>query len=515
MNSRIRTFLQNYWILLVVIVLKFVLQYLLVNPAYELHRDEFLHLDQARHLAFGFISVPPFTSLISKLIFLFGGGIFLVRFFPAFFGALTIVFAWLIVEAAGGKLVSKILVSMALLFSALLRLNILFQPNSFDILVWTVIFYLLVKYVNSGSDKWLWYLAVMVVLGFYNKYTIGFFVTGLFIGLIITPERKIFTKSSFWKALVLAFILILPNLIWQLNNHFPIVEHMKVLKANQLDNNSSAGFIKSQVFIFFGSLPLLLCGLMAFALYKPFKPYRFIGICFLVVLTLLAILKAKDYYGLGLYPAVLAFAAVFIEKRVTSGWKYFVVPFLIIFNLAVTLPSGRLVMPVMTPQEIVDNKASFEKFGLLRWEDGKNHFLPQDFADMLGWKEMAAKALIAYNSIPEAERENTLVFCYNYGQTGAVNYYDRGKMKEAYSFNTDYIFWLPRLKKIQNIVLVADEPIDKLKSMFKDCKLEGVVENQYAREKNTAIYLLTGADPSVTDIFYKWAEERKKNLDIF
>ena len=85
MNSKFRTFLKDYWVLLIVIAAKFLLQYILVNPYYELHMDEFLHLDQAKHLAFGFISVPPLTSVFSKIIFLLGGGLFWIRFFPALF----------------------------------------------------------------------------------------------------------------------------------------------------------------------------------------------------------------------------------------------------------------------------------------------------------------------------------------------------------------------------------------------------------------------------------------------
>jgi hypothetical protein len=153
--------------------------------------------------------------------------------------------------------------------------------------------------------------------------------------------------------------------------------------------------------------------------------------------------------------------------------------------------------------------------GMLRWEDGKNHNLPQDFADMLGWHEMADKALTAYNMIPANEREKTLVICYNYGQAGALNYYNRKKMAEAYAFNTDYIYWLPQLKKIQNILLVGKKPGNDVTGAFKECRLIGVVENEQAREKDTEIYLLTGAIDLFTPIFYSKVEERKKKLDIF
>jgi hypothetical protein len=202
MKTGIRDFFHNYWILLLIVTAKFILQFVLIHPVYELHRDEFLHLDQAHHLAFGFISVPPLTSIIGKFIFLMGGDVFWVRFFPAFFGALTIVFAWLIVETMGGGSASKLLVSLGLLFSVLIRLNILFQPNAFDILIWTVIFFTIIKYTVSGDHKWLWYLALATVLGLYNKYNVIFLLAGLTGGPPFNIPKKavfgIFFLESFF-----------------------------------------------------------------------------------------------------------------------------------------------------------------------------------------------------------------------------------------------------------------------------------------------------------------------------
>lgn len=515
MNLKLRSFIDSYWILLLLVAIKFILQFVLVNPVYELHRDEFLHLDQAKHLAFGFISVPPFTSLISKLIFLLGSGLFWIRFFPALFGALTIVFTWLIVEALGGNLYAKLLAGSALLFSVLIRLNILFQPNSFDILSWTIIFYLFIRFVQSENQKWLFYLAVAVALGFYNKYNVAFLIAGLATGVLVTAQRKLVANPWFWKAIILSALLILPNLIWQVVHHFPVVQHMKVLKETQLDNNSVSGFFKGQIMFFFGSLPLSIAALVAFAFYKPFRSYRFVGICFVTVIALFAFLKAKDYYAIGLYPVLFAFGSVFIEQVLSKKRKRIVVPLLIGINLGLFILIAKLVFPVMSPTEINQNKEAFEKMGLLRWEDGKNHTLPQDFADMIGWREMAGKSLIAYHLIPASERENTLIFCDNYGQTGALNYYNRTKMPEAYSFNTDYIYWLPQMNRIQNILLVGKPPKEEIIKLFSGFKQVGVVENELAREKGTGIYLLTGANNEVTTLFYKLAKDRKEKFDIF
>src|SRR5215208_6684263 len=95
---------KNTLILFLFILAKFVFQYLLINPEYDLHRDEYLHLDQANHLAWGYISVPPVTSWISWLIKLLGNGVVWVKFFPALFGALTILVIWKTVEELNGNL---------------------------------------------------------------------------------------------------------------------------------------------------------------------------------------------------------------------------------------------------------------------------------------------------------------------------------------------------------------------------------------------------------------------------
>ena len=121
MKLKISVLFKDYWILLLFVAVKMILQMLVVNPVYELHRDEFLHLDQANHLAAGYISVPPLTSWVSFIIKLLGENVFWVRFFPTLFGAFTMIFIWLIVEQLNGGLLSKILASSLFVFSIFAR----------------------------------------------------------------------------------------------------------------------------------------------------------------------------------------------------------------------------------------------------------------------------------------------------------------------------------------------------------------------------------------------------------
>ncbi|MBC8006298.1 MAG: glycosyltransferase family 39 protein [Verrucomicrobia bacterium] len=512
---KIKWIVQDYWLLLVFLTGKMILQLMVVNPVYELHRDEFLYLDQAKHLAAGYISVPPLTAWLSAIVFALGGGEYWVRFFPALFGALTILLAWLMTEELGGRIYSKILVSCALLFSIFVRLNILYQPNAFDILAWTAVFYFLIRYLRTQKPLWLFCLVLAFVLGIYNKYTIVFLLAGLMAGLMLTPERKILLHKNFYLGLFLGIILLLPNVLWQINNDFPVLHHMQALKRTQLDYSSPTGFLTDQLMFVSGSLVLILASFVGLFIYKPFKIYRVVGFTFVAVMLIFIALKAKSYYAFGLYPVLLVFGGVYLEVVIAEAWKKYVIGFLVLANLAAFFFIYNLVFPVWAPAKIMANKDKFEDLGLLKWNDGKNHHLPQDFADMLGWKEMADKAYAAYQMIPENERAQTLIFCDNYGQAGALNYYNRGRMPEAYSFNTDYIYWIPRLKEIKNVLLVGDTPDDREIALFAVFRQTGKVENEYAIEKNTPIYLLTGARPNFTAYFYEELDRRKAEFDIF
>jgi hypothetical protein len=133
------------------ILLKFFLQYFLLSADYDLQRDEYLHLDQAHHLAWGYLSVPPFISWISYIIYLLGNSVFWIKFFPALFGALTIFVVWKAIEELNGNYFALILGATCVLFSALLRLNTLYQPNSFDVLCWTMLYFIIVKFINTEN----------------------------------------------------------------------------------------------------------------------------------------------------------------------------------------------------------------------------------------------------------------------------------------------------------------------------------------------------------------------------
>jgi hypothetical protein len=61
----------------------------------------------------------------------------------------------------------------------------------------------------------------------------------------------------------------------------------------------------------------------------------------------------------------------------------------IIIAVIIFIPVFPIILPVLSPEQIIHKKEIFEKFSLTRREDGNIHNLPQDCADMPGWKELA------------------------------------------------------------------------------------------------------------------------------
>jgi hypothetical protein len=483
----------------------------LLSSEYELQRDEYLHLDQANHLAWGYLSVPPFTSWTSYIIQLLGNSIFWIKFFPALYGVLTIYIVWKAIEELNGNLLALILGATCVLFSALLRLNTLYQPNSFDVLSWTVLYFILLKYIKTDDLKWLYVGATAFAIGFLNKYNIVFLLIGLLPSLLVTEHRKIFLKPTLYFAILVGLVLILPNLVWQYNNNFPVFHHLKQLAETQLVNVNRFDFLKNQLLFFMGSLIVILSSFYALLFYKPFQKYRLFF--FSILFTLIAFLyfKAKDYYAIGIYPIYIAFGSAYLADVLKDGWRKYLQPVAIALPLILFIPIYTVAFPNKSPEYIVQHSENYQKLGLLRWEDGKDHLLPQDFADMLGWKELALKVDSVYLSLPN--KENTLVLCDNYGQAGAINYFAKQKLK-AVSFNADYINWFDLSKRYENLIRVKEAEevnveLQETSTFFQDSILADSITNQYAREYGTGIFVFIGAKIDIRQRIKDEIDEKK------
>jgi hypothetical protein len=133
---------------------------------------------------------------------------------------------------------------------------------------------------------------------------------------------------------------------------------------------------------------------------------------------------------------------------------------------------------------------------------------------MLGWEEMTQKMAKAYNSLDSNEKAHTFLFCDNYGEAGAVNYYRyKYHLPEAHSDNGSFLYWMPRNIHIDNLVLITDDHEEMQHPFIKNFKSAVVtdsVTNIYSRERGSLIIVFKGANDAMNKMFQEKIDEDYK-----
>lgn len=503
---------EAYWPLILLLALvKFVLPVFLQSSVYELQRDEFLYYQQGLHLDLGYMENPPLLSYLGTISSWFGGSEAMIKFWPCAVGAATLIITCLITAELGGGKFAQFIAGLGIMTGAYLRVHFLFQPNILDVFFWTLSIYFVVRYVNENSTKWLYYFCISMALGFWGKYSILFMGAAIILALLLSVHRKLFATKTIYVAAALALLIILPNVWWQYSHKWPLFHHMKELQETQLKYSDPLSFLVSQLLMLFPVLIIWLAGLV-WTLKE--KKWRFIGYSYIIVITLLIAGSGKDYYALGAYPMLIAAGAVAWQQLLrTKIWAQYALAILI---LALSYPIVPLMLPIKRPAQLAElYKHSFvAKTGTLKWEDQKEHPLPQDFADMLGWKEMTSKAENFYNSLPDSTRAKTAIFCDSYGQAGALKFYGKKSdfRDKVISLNGSFLLWIPEPLQFDHIIFVEERPSEEsaaLAASFRTHRQIATVEDPFAREKNDRIFWLEGANDKVKSYVNKIFRERK------
>lgn len=495
-------------ILVLLAFVKFVLPFILQNSFYQLHRDEYLYLAEGHHLDWGFMEVPPMMSILAWITNLFGAGTFWVKLWPALFGALTFYLVGRIVLLLGGKTFALVLAWFPFVLDGYMRLFFLFHPNFLDVFFWTAMAYYIFRYIQDGQTKRIYLFGISAGLGMMSKYSVAFFFLSLLAGLLVTRHRKIFLNKHLWFSLAIAFLIFLPNLLWQYNHRFPVINHMQKLQEQQLQYVDPVSFIISQFLMNLPCVYIWITGLLFVMLNIKGHNYRVFAWSYLFVIALLIALRGKDYYALGAYPILFALGAYHLEQLTAARmrWiRYALASFTILLGLF-GLP---LILPVAKPEALAKYYAAtgMNKAGFFKWEDRKFHLLPQDFGDMMGWRELAEKTGAVYNQLSVAEQNKTMIYCRGYFTAGALNYYrTKARLPEVYSDNASFLFWMPDKYAISNLIVVAhDMPKsdDIVFQQFEKATVKDSVNMPLFRETGMKIILFEHGNDSLNNFIEK------------
>ncbi len=491
-------------ILIALALLKLLIHFLF-NGQYGYFRDELYYMACGENLAFGYVDQPPFVALVAWFSrWLLGDSLFALRFFPALAGALVVFMTGLIVRELGGRRFAQVLAGLGVIFSGvLLALGNFLSMNPFDHLFWILAAYVLILILKNGQPKLWVYLGLVLGLGLQNKYSLVFFGFGIVVGLLLTAERKHFLKPGIWLAGAVALVIFLPNLIWQFRHEWPTLEFIRNASLYKNVDLSPLGFLKGQILEMNPLLfPLLLIGLFYFLFSVTGKPYRLFAWMYLSIFVLFIMTKAKVYYIAPIYPIMFAGGARAVEKFILHFRWNWLKPVIIFILVLGSLPMIPMVLPVLPVDTYIDYS---ERLGFTpppeeRHEMGK---LPQHYADMFGWENMAATVAEVYEQLTPEEKAKCGIFTQNYGEAGAIDFFgQKYGLPIALSGHNNYWIWGPRNYTGEIIIMIGGS-LEDYGGVFQKVEQVAVIKNDYAMpyENKLPVYLCRGLALPVEEIW--------------
>jgi len=468
---------------------------------YSYFVDELYYLACARHLAWGFVDMPPlFPAIVAAIHATFGDSLLAVRLLPALAGAALVLMTGLMARDLGGRRFAQGISALAVLVAPIwLALHSIDTMNALDQLFWTGCAWIVLRIVRNDQQEvprqatggaaadrpqlWLLFGAVAGV-GMLNKHSMAFFGVAVAAAVLLTPQRRALRSPWLWLGALLAGVIFLPNLAWVVQHHFPHFEMLANVKREGRDVSlGPLQFLAQQVLLMNPlTLPLWLGGLAWLLFDREGRRYRILGFAWLGVMAEMLLLDGRPYYPAPAYPMLLAAGGVGLE-----GWlaaplrrrRWAVKP----VYAALLALSGALLAPLFTPLLPPETLIRYSRaIGMTqpRIENHRLGPLPQLMADRFGWREMAAEVARIYRSLPPADRARAAIFGQNYGQAGAIDLFGPALgLPPAISGHLSYWLWGPR-GYTGDVMIVLDDSRENLERLFRGVELAGHVDHPYS-----------------------------------
>jgi hypothetical protein len=473
------------------------LLHLLTASRYGYFGDEMYHMACGEHLAWGYVDQPPLIAVFAWLTrHLFGTSLFAVHLLPAFAGLVLIWLTGLITRELGGRGFAQGLAALCTACAGVyLILHHLFTMNAFEPLLWMGCAYVVIRIIKTGNQKlWLWF-GVLAGIGLENKYSMAVFGLAIVVGLVLTQGRRAFANKWIWIAGLIAFLIFLPNLIWNTVHHWPFLELMQNIRASGRDMPfTPLGYIRAQVLLMTPvTFPVWLIGGLYFFFCREGKPFRVLGWAFVNVLALFIVLDGKDYYSAPVYPMVFAGGAIAIEQfsmRKQMGWLRLAGVTVILLGTLAFVP---LVVPVLSPENFLRYQAKLpfeiqpdEK--IMRAEP-----MPHHYSWSFGWEDMVRGAAKAYNSVSAEERSDTAILANDFAAAGAIDLIGpKYGLPKAISGHQGYWLWGPRNYTGHTVILLGKTP-KEASQWFNQVTVIAELQNPYAAPwENRPVLLCRG-----------------------
>jgi len=263
-------------------------------------------LDDARSLTWGYVAYPPVTPFLARIAFiLFGPSLIGLRFFAAVALGIVLVVTGLMACHLGGGRQAQIVAALAAAIGGVaFSGGALFMYVSFDYLWWVAAAYFMVRLLASDDPRWCLAVGAAIGLGMLTKYTMMFLAVGIAAGFLFTPARRYLRSPWLWCGVAIAFVIFLPNCIWQIQHHFVSLDFLRSIHARDIRIGRTDRFVLNQFWSATNpaTVPLWLAGLFYLFATQDGKRYRPIGWMFIIPFVLFVIGRGRGTIWPGAIP---------------------------------------------------------------------------------------------------------------------------------------------------------------------------------------------------------------------
>jgi 4-amino-4-deoxy-L-arabinose transferase-like glycosyltransferase len=486
------------WIILIGAFVKFAL-HMYMAPGYGFFFDELYTNAMSRHLAFGYVDLPPLVPALAALSrFLLGESLFAMHIVPALAGSFTLVFVCLITKEFGGKTFAVALAAFGfMIVPGWLMVDSIFCYDSIDQLILAAFLFCLIRFLRTGNKRLWLVLGFVAGLAGMTKMTIAFLGPGFLVALLASKHRRDLITPWPWLGAAICLVLLSPYLLWQSANHWPTLEYWTNYGSLRVYQASVQQFI-TNILIYLSPLllPIWLIGI-----YRIFRPlngvhYGFLGLLFLVTMVLMFALHATPRLIIELFIPLLAAGAVCSEEITTGlrrgNWIKAAAAVYLLAAGAINISFSLPVIPMdLLPAVIRPFQYLYQP--LREFNYGSNN-PPIFLSGRVGWEDLVREVAGVYNSLPPEDRSVAGIYADFYVTAGAVDQFGpQYKLPHAVSGSLTYYLWGPGYS--WDVMIIITDRTNKMAVFFEKCEQKAVTQREYVG--STRFYIFVCRKPKV------------------
>ena len=473
----------------------FLVLHLVPRPGYGFHRDELLYLAMADHLDLFRMQFPPLIAVLGRLAkALPMDTLAAVHLLAALAGTGVLGIGVAITRRLGGGREAQILAALALAVGPFsLRTGALFQPVVFEVLWWSLAVWAFVALLDGGDRRWWIVFGLAAGLGGLTKFSAAIFGGAMALGVFASPLRRDFRTRWPWMAVLVGGAVAMPSVLGQIHWEWPFHAQQQVLRETQLDRVTPLSFLSGQLLLVGAAAPLLLAGTVGIFASASLRRFRALGVAAAAAVVFLLILHGKEYYFGPMHPPLLAAGSFVVGGWLAKRrWAWRGALAWGAVGGVLLLPMG---IPLLTPSIMARYAEALGMTQAVTTNRGTVLPLPQDYADMLGWRDQVAEASRIYHALPEAERATAVVLGGNYGRAGALAVYHE-EFGLPYPISRHGDFWAWGIgHEDPGVVIIVGGSVEELQPLFQEVVDAGRVSTPLGVEEEQEVRIHLCREP--------------------